>query len=331
MPTTLLEIERMAPLPLFREATLDEVHAIAVFRTGLTSRDEWLRTAHKYLGGSDAAAVCGLDPYRSPMAVWSVKTGGMVDDTPTNEAMMFGTLFEPLLLKVLAERTGRRVLHWPQSVRVFDKIDDWRACTPDGIQEDEAMPGVGTVQIKCSTDDDAWKDGVPLRTMLQVHHEMTVCGASWCTVGVLLNGNRFRSFDVVRDDQMSQDLNEAERHFWHMVQNRIPPEVDGSESTRETVRRMWPRTTEGKVITLPGESLEVAHTLEATKLQIKALTDQREAAESQLRAWMQDAEVGLLPDGSARYTLRETTVPEHWRRETISRRLQRVNDGRARR
>ena len=43
MPTTLLDIERMAPLPLFREATLDEVHRSAVVRTGLTSRDEWQR------------------------------------------------------------------------------------------------------------------------------------------------------------------------------------------------------------------------------------------------------------------------------------------------
>lgn len=331
MPTTPLDIERLAPMPQFCESTLDDVLAHAQVRTGFTTRHDWLRDAHKYLGGSDAAAVCGLDPYKSPLAVWSVKTGGMLDDTPQNEAMMFGTLFEPVLLNVLAQRTGRRVAHWPQSVRVIDRIDDWRACTPDGLQEDDTMPGVGTVQIKCSTDADAWADGVPLRTMLQVHHEMSVCDARWCTVGVLLNGNCFRSFDVLRDDQMAQDLVEAERHFWRMVQNRIPPEVDGSESTRDTVRRMWPTTTEGKVVTLPGEAIEVAHTLEATKLQIKALVDQCEAAESQLRAWLQDAEVGLLPDGSARYTLRQTTVPEHWRSETTHRRLRRVNDGRARR
>ena len=39
------------------------------------SRSEWLQHRRKGLGGSDAAAVAGLNPWKSPFAVWMEKTG----------------------------------------------------------------------------------------------------------------------------------------------------------------------------------------------------------------------------------------------------------------
>ena len=39
------------------------------------SRDAWLEARSHSLGGSDAAAVMGLNPYKSPFALWAEKTG----------------------------------------------------------------------------------------------------------------------------------------------------------------------------------------------------------------------------------------------------------------
>lgn len=44
---------------------------ITQIKTG--SREEWLELRKKYIGGSDASAVIGANPYRSAYALWAEK------------------------------------------------------------------------------------------------------------------------------------------------------------------------------------------------------------------------------------------------------------------
>ena len=37
-------------------------------------RQEWLKLRKEGIGGSDAGAICGLNPYASPMSVYQDKT-----------------------------------------------------------------------------------------------------------------------------------------------------------------------------------------------------------------------------------------------------------------
>ena len=53
------------------------------------SREEWLRYRKKGIGGSDAGAVCGLNPYSSPIKVYYDKTQEEISDYD-NEAMRQG-------------------------------------------------------------------------------------------------------------------------------------------------------------------------------------------------------------------------------------------------
>lgn len=46
---------------------------ITQIKTG--SREEWLELRKKYIGGSDASAVIGANPYRSAYALWAKKNG----------------------------------------------------------------------------------------------------------------------------------------------------------------------------------------------------------------------------------------------------------------
>ena len=43
---------------------------ITQIKTG--SREEWLELRKKYIGGSDASAVIGANPYRSAYALWAL-------------------------------------------------------------------------------------------------------------------------------------------------------------------------------------------------------------------------------------------------------------------
>ena len=48
---------------------------MAVEMLTLKSRDEWLERRRSYIGGSDAAAVVGLNPYKTNVELWQEKTG----------------------------------------------------------------------------------------------------------------------------------------------------------------------------------------------------------------------------------------------------------------
>jgi predicted phage-related endonuclease len=39
------------------------------------TREEWLKARKSYIGGSDAAAVLGMNPWMSNTELWEIKTG----------------------------------------------------------------------------------------------------------------------------------------------------------------------------------------------------------------------------------------------------------------
>lgn len=68
---------------------------------------EWLRYRKKGIGGSDAGAVCGLNPYRSAMDVYLDKISADTEEID-NEAMRQGREFEDYIARRFMEATGKR-------------------------------------------------------------------------------------------------------------------------------------------------------------------------------------------------------------------------------
>ena len=48
---------------------------MAVKRIFLSNRQEWLKARSGRIGGSDASAVIGLNPYLNNVDLWRIKTG----------------------------------------------------------------------------------------------------------------------------------------------------------------------------------------------------------------------------------------------------------------
>ncbi len=49
--------------------------ALRLIKTKELPREEWLATRKQGIGGSDAAAAVGLNPYKSQLELWLEKTG----------------------------------------------------------------------------------------------------------------------------------------------------------------------------------------------------------------------------------------------------------------
>lgn len=71
-------------------------------------KKEWLMYRKRGIGGSDAGAVCGLNPYRTAMQVYEDKTTDKIEEFD-NEAMRQGREFEDYVAKRFTEATGKKV------------------------------------------------------------------------------------------------------------------------------------------------------------------------------------------------------------------------------
>ena len=48
---------------------------MSITMTVLSDRNEWLHHRQNYIGGSEASAVVGMNPYMSNVDLWDLKTG----------------------------------------------------------------------------------------------------------------------------------------------------------------------------------------------------------------------------------------------------------------
>ena len=71
-------------------------------------KEAWLKYRKQGIGGSDAGAVCGLNPYRTAIQVYYDKTTDEIEEID-NEAMRQGREFEDYVARRFTEATGKKV------------------------------------------------------------------------------------------------------------------------------------------------------------------------------------------------------------------------------
>lgn len=79
-----------------------------IIKKKTANHKEWLALRSGYIGGSDAAAVIGLNPYKSPFALWAEKTGQTLPFRG-NIATRVGNELEQLVATLYAEETRNKV------------------------------------------------------------------------------------------------------------------------------------------------------------------------------------------------------------------------------
>jgi len=262
------------------------------------TREQWLQERKSCIGASESPSVLGINPWKSAFQLWAEKTGfAEPDDLSGSEPVEFGLRLERPIAEAFADRTGRRVELWPAFSLVRDPERPYVSCTPDAVQECERR-GEGLVQIKTTSAFNAsdWVDGPPLYYQVQVQQELHVTGYAWGTLVVLIGGQKLRWFDVERNDRFIAALLPKLDEFWRMVQEQIPPEVDGSAATARVLAKLHPDD-DGSEVALPAEALAWTEEIEAAKAQIATAEAMKVAAENKLKAAIGSATFGLLPDG----------------------------------
>ncbi len=262
-------------------------------------RAVWLGKRRGSIGGSDAAAVLGLDSYKSPYALWCEKTGRVTpEDIGDREAVRLGLDLEQYVARRWMEKTGRKVRR--------DNHIIYNSAYPFAHANIDRTVVGENAGLECKTTSSyevlaACREGkYPERWYTQMLHYMMVTGAEKWYLGVLVLGRGFYAFEVERREEEIETLAKAEAAFWkHVTEDRAPP-LDGSEATREAVRSLYPESEAGKSIDLSGVSRHLSQYM-ALRDQIKALEDQLYAHQAQIMDYMGDAESGTFEQVRVHY------------------------------
>lgn len=187
--------------------------ALKLVKTADLSRDDWLAVRRTGIGGSDAAAAVGLNPYLSPLELWLDKTGraeGLArpDPADTTSPTYWGTLLEPIVAAAYTRQTGNRV----RKVNAVLRHRSIPFMLANIDREVVGVPGVQVLECKTAGEFGArlWRDGVPEYVQLQVQHQLAVTGKQAAHVAVLLCGQALEVHRIERDDALIGQLIELE-------------------------------------------------------------------------------------------------------------------------
>ena len=205
---------------------------MAIREIKYASREEWLELRKGYIGGSDAGAVMGMNPYSSPFAVWAEKTG-KVEGFAGNLTTKVGAYLEDLVAQLFTEETGKKVRR-KNRMLVNDEFQ-WACADVDRLVVGEKA----LLEIKTTNSFPAMKKirggEYPEMWYCQMTHYLAVTGLEKAYLAVLVNCRDLRIFELERDEDEIAALMDAERAFWEKVTQDIPPEADGSEATTEAL------------------------------------------------------------------------------------------------
>ena len=216
------------------------------------SHQEWLAVRNTGIGGSDAAAACGLNPYMSMLELWLIKTGRQNPDLSDGlmenaySPLYWGKELEPLIAKYYTAKTGNKVRRVNAVLQHPDPDKSFMLANLDyAVNKSE----VGVLEIKTTGEHGAklWKHGVPLYVTCQVQHQLAVTGKQLAHVCVLICGHEARVYEIKRDELIINQLINQERRFWEYVQQDVPPPADGSESAAKALSQLYP-TSQGEMI-----------------------------------------------------------------------------------
>lgn len=249
-------------------------------------KESWLKYRKQGIGGSDAGAVCGLNPYRTAIQVYYDKTSDSIEDVD-NEAMRQGRELEDYVARRFCEASGKKVRR--ANVMYYDEKNPFMLADVDRMIVGE------NAGLECKTaspySEEKWRDDkIPLSYQLQCYHYMSVCNADAWYIAVLIYGRDFKYYRIERDDEVIENLIRIEKEFWNeYVLKQVIPDPDGSKTADVAIAE---RFKESKSITIPltGFDERLERRQELLSLLEKIETEKRQI-DQELKLYLGDAEM----------------------------------------
>lgn len=247
----------------------------------------------RFIGGSDAASILGVSPWKSEFALYQEKTGEYQEEITPAKQRIFnrGKRWEPIVIEMLVdelEGRGHDVEIITRNARHVDPEHSFLAAEIDLelMLDGEHVNGeMKTVSPFAAKDwGEEGTDEIPIWYVSQVAHGQMVTGCNKTIVAALIGADDLRVHEVNRDDELIQIIRSREIEFWERVQRREPPQP----TTAEDISRLY-RVDAGTIMEADEELIELIAQASNTKANLKAAETRLDVLITQIKARMGEA------------------------------------------
>lgn len=204
----------------------------------LGSREEWLKHRDR-IGGSDASAILGMNPYRTNIELWQIKTGQMIpEDISDKPYVKYGTQAEMHLRGLFRlDFPEYQVEYVENNMFLNDRFPFAHASLDGWLTDQDGRKGIleiKTTNILQSMQKEKWNHRIPDNYYIQVLHYLMVTEFDFAVLKAQLkyelneDGGVYiqtRHYKIERSE-VQEDidfLESSERKFWKQVQERKRP------------------------------------------------------------------------------------------------------------
>lgn len=212
---------------------------MAVEMMQLCSREEWLQARAGRIGGSDASAILGMNPYRTNIELWQIKTGQLVpEDISDKPYVKYGTEAEQYLRELFKlDFPEYQVCYEENNMFLNDKYPFGHASLDGWLIDQNGRVGIWeckTTNILQSMQKEKWDHRIPDNYYIQILHYLLITEFDFAILKAQLKSEfggeiyiQTKHYKIERSEvQADIDLLEAsERKFWKQVQERRRPDL----------------------------------------------------------------------------------------------------------
>lgn len=200
------------------------------------SNEEWLQ-ARKLIGGSDASALVGMNPYKTNIDLWKEKTGRQkAPDISNDEFVRFGHEAEAHLRALFAlDHPQYKVDYLENNMFLNDKYPFAHASLDGWLTDQDGRKGVleiKTTNILQSMQREKWNDRIPDNYYCQVLWYLMVTEFDFAVLKARLRSEwqgeirvtvRHYFIDRKEVEEDIAELRQAGEKFWKAIQEDRQP------------------------------------------------------------------------------------------------------------
>lgn len=211
---------------------------MAVQLLKLNSHDEWLRHRSR-IGGSDASAILGMNPYRNNVELWEIKTGRREqEDIGERPYVKYGTEAERYLRELFKlDFPEYEIGYVENNIFLNDKYPFAHASLDGWLRDSEGRVGIWeckTTNILRSMQKEKWDHQIPDNYYVQLLHYFMVTEFDFAVLKAQLKSEfkgeiyiQTKHYHIERSDVQDDIdyLEKAERKFWEHVKTDKKPSL----------------------------------------------------------------------------------------------------------
>ena len=201
------------------------------------SREEWLQARNNRIGGSDAAAIIGLNPYMSNVELWEIKTGRrQQEDISQKSYVKYGTKAEKYLRELFKLDHPEYLVLYQENNMFFNDAYPWAHASLDGwLGSENGFRGIWeckTTNILNSQQKEKWDNRIPDNYYCQLLHYFMVTEYKFAVLKAQLKYDYGDDVMCVTKEyriertEVEQDIRylaEKEKEFWECVKEDQKP------------------------------------------------------------------------------------------------------------